>query len=358
MRSPMVRSPLNALDVSAGATFRDVAGYPVVESYGSEVDEAVTARISAAVVDRSDRCKVRVTGEDRLTFLDGLVTNDVKALGPGRVLHAAVLTDKARVVGDLWMYGFRDHYILDIARDLTDKVLDYFERHLISDDVELTRVDGMSHVTLVGPRAAWLMPPVLRRRTVPRAGRYLAVEDNRYAEIILARTDPLRIPGFDVFALRGSLRNAWRGFLAHGAVPAGRAAWEILRIEAGVPRVGVDADEDVLALEARLDDAISLTKGCYVGQEVVARGTHIGHVRKHLTGLVVQSDVEPLKGDPILAGESKVGYVTSAAWSPRIGFPIALGYLRDEYAKPGTTLALDRGGWTMKARVTALPFVA
>ncbi len=132
---------------------------------------------------------------------------------------------------------------------------------------------------------------------------------------------------------------------------------EVLRIEAGVPRVGVDMGEDTLALEAAPESAISYTKGCYVGQEVVARGTYVGQVRRKLLGLRVDGDVPPVRGDRVSKGDREVGFVTSGTWSPTLGWVIALALLRIDEVAPSEALFIDRGGWDLRARQHPLPFV-
>jgi len=139
--------------------------------------------------------------------------------------------------------------------------------------------------------------------------------------------------------------------------PIGRDSFEVLRIEAGTPRFGLEMGEDTLALEVAPDFALSFTKGCYVGQEIVARGTYVGQVRRKLFGLRVDADVPPVHGDKVSKGTREVGKVTSGTWSPTTGWVIALALLRAEEVSPKDTLFIDRGGWDLRAQIHPLPFM-
>src|SRR5207249_12049678 len=160
-----------------------------------------------------------------------------------------------------------------------------------------------------------------------------------------------------VWAENGSLAEVWQALLRSGATPIGRDAYEVLRIEAGVPRFGPEMNEGTLALEVAPDSALSFTKGCYVGQEIVARGTYVGQVRRKLAGLRVEGDLPPVRGDRVSKGDRDVGFVTSGAWSPTIGWVIALALLRLDDVSAKDTLFINRGGWDLRARTVAVPFV-
>ncbi len=163
--------------------------------------------------------------------------------------------------------------------------------------------------------------------------------------------------GFSVWGVGMDLEILWSRLFRRGVAPLGRDALEVLRIEAGQPRVGVDMGEDTLALEVAPEGAISFTKGCYVGQEVVARGTYRGHVNRRLMGLQIDGDVPPVRGDPVRREEREVGRVTSGAWSPTLRRVIALALMRVEEVTPRMDLFVDRGGWDLRARLHSLPFV-
>lgn len=341
-----------------GAIFRPEAGWDVPASYGPSDTEVLAVRMGAGMIDWSDRAKVRVTGEDRTSFLDGLVTADVKALRPGTSAYALVLTDKSRVVGDLRIYAFEDRYVLDLAAAQKDVLLAYIQRFLVSDDVVLEELPSGAHLEVHGPGAARLLGEALRTDVgglVPDAFVAHALDKRRTA--IVARVEGTGEAGFAVWIPGAGLEDLWTRLERRGVAPVGRDAYETLRIEAGVPRAGVDMGEDTLALEVAPPGAISFTKGCYVGQEVVARGTYRGHINRKLMGLRIDGDVLPERGDSVRTAEKAVGHVTSGAWSPTLRSVIALAILRIEEVSPTTPLFVDRGGWDLRASVVPLPFV-
>ena len=172
-----------------------------------------------------------------------------------------------------------------------------------------------------------------------------------------ARLRTVGEPAVELWSPGGSLEATWERLLALGAAPVGRDAFETLRIEAGVPRVGADMGEFTLALEVAPEGSISFTKGCYVGQEVVARGTYRGHMNRKLLGMRIDGDVPPARGDRVVAAGDEVGRVTSGAWSPTLGRPIALGLLRIDRVSASEALFIDRAGWDLRTALAPLPFV-
>ncbi len=342
----------------SGAVFRPEADWQVPASYGGLASEVLAVRSGAGIVDLSDRAKVRVRGADRTSFLDGLVTADVKVLAPGASAYALVLTDKSRVVGDLRVYAFEDRYVLDIEGRQAGPLLTYIQKFLISDDVVLEDLGPSGHLEVHGPNATRIVSTVAGvdvRGLLPDHVASFAIEKRRAGDV--ARVDGVGEPGFGLWAEGADLASLWSRFLGRGVVPVGRDAFDVLRVEAGVPRVGSDMGEDTLALEVAPAGTISFSKGCYVGQEVVARGTYRGHMNRRLMGLKVDGDVPPERGDRVRSAHGDVGHVTSGAWSPTLGRVIALGILRIEEVGPTTELSVDRGGWDLRAALHPLPFV-
>jgi folate-binding protein YgfZ len=345
--------PLAEEHARARARFADLAGWRVPVDYRDEPKEQRAVRQSAGVVDWSARGKVRVTGADRLEFLDGLLTNDLKPLAEGAGLYAATLDHRAHVHGDATVYHAGDHYLLETDPETREAILAYLQKLLVSEDVTLT--DATAEFGLLGvfgPRSVEIVERISGR--MPPIGPY----DHLVANIADTRVRIARSPyfggaGFELWIpFDGDLRAVWRSVTEAGATPFGSAAAEALRIEAGRPKFGVDMGEDTLALEARLEPAISMTKGCYVGQEIVSRAVHQGHMNRLLVGLELEADEPPAHDTPVLRGLTTVGHVTSAAKSVWRGKVLALGYVRRETSDPGTELAV--GG--SPARVAALPF--
>jgi len=345
--------PLVADHEALHASFGPAGGWQLPLDYGDAAKEQRAVRTSAGLIDFTAKGKVRVTGPDRLSFLDGLLTNDLKPLHAGQGVYAATLDHKGRVHGDLVAYELGDSYLLAVEPDATEPVLAHLKKLLVSDDVTLEDVSTeFAILGLYGPRSGGIAAKIAG--VVPaHAFDHAEVEKDGLA-IRIARSLAFGGEGYELWVPSARTANLWREILAASATPFGRSAAEALRIEAGRPKYPEDMNEDTLAVEARLEDAISATKGCYIGQEVVSRATNIGHVNRHLVGLDIDTDAPPKARTPVMAGAKDVGFVTSAARSAWLSKTLALGYVRREFAAAGTSLAVEG----QPARVAGLPFVS
>ncbi len=353
----MRQLPLRPRHELSGAVFIDRAGWQVPASYASLDAEVAAVRASAGVIDHSDRTKVRVSGPDRVSFLNGLVTKDLAALPPGRGTYALVLNPKGKVVGDVWVLNLDDAFLVDLIPEDPAPLLEHLRRHLVSDEVVIEELPVAAHLAVHGPDALRIARRVLRGE-VPPPGEFRSVTVDRKRSLLVTQTTYLLLPGVQFISCTDSLDDVWRALTASGVAPVGRDAWNALRIEAGRPKAGVDMDEETIALEARMEGAISFTKGCYEGQEVIARGTYQGHMNRFLVGLRVEGDLVPAHGDPISVGGQTVGSVTSATYSPTLHGVIALGYVRVPADEPGTRAVVESQSWQLRAVVARLPFVS
>ena len=299
---------------------------------------------ACGLVDRSERGKLALTGPEAKTFLHGQVTNDIEGLEPGRGCYAAFLTHKGKMLGDLRVLDLGDELLLDTERSTLQELFNMIRRFKLGSDVELhKRTLEMGLLSLAGPDA---------RRAAGADGLGSEEHDNVRAEIagtpvVLAATDV----GVDVFAPAEGLDAVRAALEAAGAVAVTEEAAETLRVENGRPRYGVDLDDSTIPQEAGLNErAVSFTKGCYVGQETVARLFYRGKPNRHLRGLRLSAPAAT--GDALRLGEKAVGRIGSVALSPAHG-PIALAIVRRE-AAPGDTLTVGEDGTT--AEVVALPF--
>jgi len=322
-------------------------------------------RRSAGVLDMSLRSRVCVTGTDRLRFLNGQVTNNVKDLGKGQGCYAALVTAKGKMQSDLFIYSLSEELLLDFEPGLTTAVTERLERYVIADDVQVVDVGPLyGMLTVQGPRsadvlrAAGLEPP-----STPLNARWTSGSSG--AEVYCMNNGRGTAAGFDVFIPTeqvGAMRE--RLIEAAAKVDGGASsieALEIVRIESGIPKFGVDMDETNLASEAGIEPrAISYSKGCYIGQEVISRIRAFGQVAKSLRGLRLPADLSrlPQKGDKLFHEGKEVGYVTSSCRSQALPLNIALGYIRREHTSAGTGLLLGAADSTSKAVVCDLPFVA
>lgn len=301
------------------------------------------------LIDRSDRGRLALTGADRKAFLNGQVTNDVEALAPGEGCYAAFLTHKGKMLGDLRILDLgppEDELLLDTERVALQPLFDLIRRFSLGHDVELhkrTLESGL--LSLVGPAARELAGAA----ELPDAEHAHRPAELAGAHVRLIATDV----GVDVLCDAADLAAVTAALLAAGASSASADAAEIVRVEHGRPRYGVDLDASVIPQEAGLNArAVSFSKGCYVGQETVARLHYKGKPNRHLRGLRLSAAVAG--GEPLALGDRVVGHVGSAVVSPRLG-PIGLALVRRE-AGPGDVLRVGDDGVT--AEVVELPFPA
>ena len=327
------------------------------------------AREGAAFLDRSSAGRILITGVDRAGYLQGLLTNDIAALKAGDGCYAAYLTAQGRMITDMHVYELGERILMTLPPGMKDAVLARLDHLIFAEDVRLDDVTGMwAQIAIVGPGSADVIAQLVSEVTGPQLA---SLPEHGTARVtwsrtpgVVARTGDVGSDGFDVFVAsetRGSLIDALRA----NEIPELTASeGEVLRIEAGIPRFHQDMDEQTIPLEANLASrAISFTKGCYVGQEVIVRVLHRGHgrVARKLVGLRVEGPDVPQSGAEVHAADSAgapaadktVGHVTSAAFSPRLNQPIALAYVRREFVDPGARVIVERA----PATVTTLPFV-
>lgn len=312
------------------------------------------AREGAVLHERQDRGRVRLRGGDRLSYLQGLLTNDVAGLRAGEGCYAALLTPQGRMISDMRVHETGDAVLLDLPAIAAARVAAHLDTFIFSEDAEVEDVTSrIAHVTVIGPRAAdvigFSLSPFANRR-VPVAG----------VEVLAAGSDETAVPSVDLFVDAAAKATVTTALAAAGVPPVDAAIFEILRIEAGTPRFGADMDEDTIPLEAGIEDrAISFTKGCYVGQEVIIRVMHRGggRVARKLVGLAFAAGSKiPAPGARVASGDRQVGAVTSATFSPTLGHPIALAYVHRDFTAPTTQLSVGETGGP-HAVVVPLPFI-
>jgi folate-binding protein YgfZ len=296
------------------------------------------------LLDRSERGKLALTGTAAKSFLQGQITNEVEALETGEGCYAAFLTPKGKMLGDLRVLAADGALLLDTERVALQALFNLIRRTLIGYDAELhKRTLERGLLSLIGPDAERVA-----------ALEDLPAREHAHRQIVLEGIEARAIrtdTGVDLLCDSGET-EALRALLAkRGAVVVGEEAVECLRVERGCPRYGIDLDDTIIPQEAGLNGcAVSFTKGCYVGQETVARLHYRGKPNRHLRGLRLSALVPP--GNELLLGERPVGRLTTVAHSPRFG-AIGLAILRRE-ATPGTVLSLAEG--EAVGRVAELPF--
>ena len=329
------------------------------------------ARTAAAAGPRGSRGWVRVWDVDAVSFLHGILTNDVASLVPGTWRYAAYLTPQGRMISDMRVLRRADDLVLETEPHVAQVLAQRFDASIFTERVgigagvpwtgEPDESGGCRHAetfVVCGPAAPGMIASVLAND-----GRM--VEPHHFAELtregeplVLVGHDDLGTPAIDVTGSPDACTRLVHDLRAAGASGLGNLALEALRIEAGTPRFGIDMTDDTIPLEAGIEGrAISFTKGCYVGQEVIIRILHRGHgrVARRLVGLRLDGEDVPLPGSPVSTAGRDVGAITSAVFSPGLRGAIALGYVHRDASASGTSVTVGAAG--TPATVTDLPFI-
>jgi len=314
---------------------------------------------------RGDRGRILLKGQDRLTYLHGLLTNDIAALGPGSGCYAALLTPQGRMISDMRVFELGDAVLIDLDATLAPAIREHLDRFVITEDVLVEDATAsLAQIGLYGPTAGRTLAAALGRHAVPGESAPDAAaldalrpfENRRWdfsgVPVYVLRSREDGVPGFDLVVAADRADALLDAVHAAGAVFVDPAALEVTRVEAGIPKFLVDMDTTTIPLEAGIEHrAISMTKGCYVGQEVIVRVLHRGGGRVARKLVMLQADGPVDRGDALLAGDREVGSITSAVDSPRFGSRLALGYVHRDVADGGAELSVRSAGGIVRARV-------
>jgi folate-binding protein YgfZ len=330
----------------------DDLGVVVAADYGDARAEYGWLRTDAAVVDLSDRGSVRVVGPDARSFLESLASQDLTVLADGEGAHSLLLQPQGKLTADFRVLQIgAEELWLDADVGVGALLAAGLNRFKIRVKVEVVDVTAENaRITVKGPNAAARVADALGVEAPERQHSHVAWKRAR-----VVRADWPALPGVDVVGPRADVGAAWDALVAAGAHRAGLLALEAVRVEVGIPRQGYELDDTTIPQEAFLErDAVSFTKGCFLGQELVCRIDTRGHVNRVLRGLVIDGDRAPEVGTEVFAAEKAVGRVTTVARSPRLG-TVALAMLRREIEPPAPlTVAVDGGA--VAAEAVALPF--
>lgn len=333
--------------------------------------DAVNAPDGTGLIDCSHRAVLRLTGPDRQTFLQGMVSNDVAALAPGQGCHAAFLDSTGHMLAELYVHAVPGSLLIETDSRCLGRLAATLDKYLIMEKVEIADVSSEWAILSVqgdGARAALasvLNVPIPDLAPITN----VAVETTDGAKGYLIAMSHSRASGYDLWLPASAAGVVREQVIAAGAGPLGEEAAEILRVEAGIPAWGTELSEEVLLPEAEISDAISYTKGCYIGQEIVARLHARGHTNRALRGILLAQGAEtPKLGDVVKIPDDQpdagrpIGRITSAVASPHFGGrPLALGYVRKEYLDNGTpvtveTVQPDGQAISFTANVLTTPF--
>jgi folate-binding protein YgfZ len=363
-------STLRETEEARGAVFGEVAGASVPRHFGDSRAEYAAVREAAGVADRGDRARIRLWGRDPAKMLHGLITNDLLNAPPGRAVYAAMLSPKGRTLADLRAFRRNREGAPEVLADLSREALAGTREHLKKfvppmfarwEDAS----DAIACVGIYGPLARAVLGRTLGSEVSALEEDALADAEFGGGAVAVLGTRELGVEGYDVFVAADQQAALWAALLEAGAEdgvrPVGFGALETLRVEAGRPRYGAELTEEVIATEAfestgLMPRAISFSKGCYTGQEVIVRIAHRGHVNRLLRGLLLGDSPSPAAGTPLFNPETgrEAGRITSVAVSPLMGQTIALGFVRREIA-PGAVVRVGSADGA-EATVSELPF--
>ncbi len=361
LRTMAKASPLENIHRANGAEFREEDGWRLPLHFGTPLDEYHAVRSRVGLLDHCDRTLLRFTGEDRVPFLQGMVSNDVTKLRPGQGMFAAFADVHGKILADAKIFCTEDSFFVELQETLKDKIQAHLQRYLVADEVEIADLTGdYGILSLQGPKSTLLLEALSGSKALPdhelSHGEF-QIDAHRSR---LVRATYTGETGFDLWINTADLPELTALIQEKGTAFSaqwiGTEAQEFLRVEAGIPRYGVDMDEENLVLETNLDHAVNFDKGCYLGQEVIERIHSRGHVNKKLVGMVLEGEGPAQRGDRIQAETKEVGRVTSSVLSPLLNRPVALGYVHKDYVNPGTPLTIQGDASPVTATVSSLPF--
>ena len=344
----------------------------IVESYGPTELEYAAIRKSAALMDCPHRAVVELMGQDRLAFLNNLVTNEIKALEPGRGCYAYLLNTKGRIVQDMYVLNLADRTLLDVDARLAADLCRTLENYIFSEDVKVINCgESYGRLSLIGPTATAVLERLGSRDIAALAN--LAIGPVRIAgvEAFIFRNDLCGARQYEIVAPRADLESLWRALQnddGPGSPDPGKprqvravgwSAFNIARIESGSLIFGIDITEQNLPMETGpwYLRAVSLKKGCYLGQEVVARMHAHNSVARVFTGMTVKGQLPPVAGEELRDEATVVGMVTSSCISPMLGqAAIAMGYVKRGVAQDGRQLNAYCAAGPTTLTLRPLPF--
>ena len=325
--------------------------------FGDPQTEFAALRTGCGVYDLGFRAKISLTGSDRIRWLNGMVTNNIRDLDVGRGAYAFLLNPQGHILGDLYAYNRGDSMTVDTDSAQAEKILATFDHYIIMDDVNVTNLsEQLTALGIAGPKS---------RDVLTAAG--IAISEAQPLEVVTPRCDcqcdclqctvvrgeDAQQVSYEIWIPPQDVRKLWDALVDAGATPIGSEALELHRIVSGIPRYGIDIRERDLPQETEQARALNFNKGCYVGQEIVERIRSRGAVHRKFTGFLAEGGVPIAAGTKIVSGDKEVGEITSAAslQTPDGAKTVALGYIRREAGVPGREVRIGE----IKATVAQLP---
>jgi aminomethyltransferase len=359
----MKQSPLHNHHVQLGAAFEEVSGSSVPAHYGHVSVEHAAVRHAVGLSDLSHRGKIRVTGDDRIKWLQSIISNDILPLQSGQGRYSSFLTHKGKMLGYFRVYIQADSVWIEDVGEVGDATFQALRKFLLYGTKAKMEncLESWGLLLVSGPKSAEVVTAAFGTDVHSLGLLHAAGATIGEQQAVVIRTEETGEQDFEILVPVQGVALAWEHMMTAGAPfgikPVGTQAREALRIEAGLPKAGPDLNEEIVPPEANLEEkAFSLSKGCYPGQEVVARMDTYGNVRRHLVGLILQNQTVPPTGSKLFSGDREVGWISSAAFSPQRNAVLAFGFPLRDFSSPGTALTVEMAGTRHPATVHALPF--
>ena len=358
----MKRTPLYEIHHAFGATFTtSYEDWELVGHFTEPHQEHDVVRQDVGVVDLSHRGRLRLTGSDRAAYLHRIISNDVEGLSVGEGNYATILTNRGKIIADMNVYVFEDSIGIETNAETTLSLYQELDKYLIADDVTIEDfTERTGAVGVHGPKSAELLQEVFGFDVGCLSEHHSIVGEIEGRWIVCVRANETGEVGYNLCTASESMEWLWDTILTKGRTfgtePVGLTSLNSLRIEAGIPKFGAELDDSIFPGEAELEQAISFEKGCYIGQEIVARMEYRGHPNRLLRGFEVADDTPPQIGDRLFDGDKDIGWLTSAIVSPTLGKTIGMGYIRVAFTDEGSQVEVQTADSRVAATVRLLPF--
>ena len=367
-------TPLYHTHEQFGATFaKRHNDWNVAAQFTDPIAEHHAVRQSVGITDVSYRGRYQLIGEDRAKFLHRIISNDVESLSAGQGTYAMILTHRGKVIADFNVYVLKDMIGIDTAPETTETLFNELDKYIIADDVEISNLTAETGAIAVhGPQSSNLVQSVLGMddlASLPERHNCFHEADALFNyNAVCARTDTTGEIGYTLYTTSEAVVPLWETLMREGerfnVQPIGWNALESLRIEAGIPRYGAELTDAVIPLEAELEHAIDFEKGCYIGQEIVARMKYRGHPNRLLRGIEIDgtsASAEPFEirhGALVFNADKEIGWITSATFAPTLGRPIAMAYVRMAVTGAGSRVQIETSEGQVDGTIALLPFRA
>ncbi len=359
----MKQSRLHTQHAQLGAFFEEITGSTTPAHYGDVAAEHRTVRQAVGIADLSHRGKIRVTGDDRAKWLQSIISNDVLPLQPGQGRYSSILTHKGKMLTYFRVYMQPNTIMLEDVGEIGETTFQAMRKFLLYGTKARMEncAENWGLLLISGPKTSHVIQSAFGVDVTDlKPVNFVTAQIGGNTALVL-RTEETGEVDIEILLPADGLSTTWSSVMETGTKfgikAIGNHAREALRIEAGIPKAGQDLNEEIVPPEANLESkAFSLSKGCYPGQEVVARMDTYGNVRRKLVGLVLNDSTVPPHGSKLFSGDREVGWVSSAARSPQLNTVIAFGFPLRDFSKPETALTVEVDGNRIPATVRPLPF--